>query len=74
MTLLEQLQKELLRLPAEKQGEALDFILSLQKRSSAKARKKTSIRQHPAYGSWRGRKIDALDYQRNIRSEWDHRS
>ena len=30
MTLLEQIQRELLRLPPEEQGEALDFILFLQ--------------------------------------------
>ncbi len=74
MTLLEQIQKELLRLPPEKQGEALDFILFLQKRDSAKPRKKISIRKHPAYGSWRGRKIDALKYQLDLRSEWDSHS
>jgi hypothetical protein len=73
MTLLEQIQKELLRLPPEKQGETLDFILFLQKQSSAKPRKKVSIRKHPAYGSWRGRKIDALQYQQDLRSEWDNR-
>jgi hypothetical protein len=74
MTLLEQIQKELLRLPPEKQGEALDFILFLQKRGGTEPRKKTSIRKHPAYGSWRGRKIDALKYQHDLRSEWDNRS
>ena len=30
MTLLEQIQKEIMHLPPEKQGEALDFILFLQ--------------------------------------------
>ncbi|MCI0610865.1 MAG: DUF2281 domain-containing protein [Anaerolineae bacterium] len=74
MTLLEQIQKELLRLPPEKQSEALDFIRFLQKRSIAKPRKKTSIRNHPAYGSWSGRKINALKYQHDLRSEWDSRS
>jgi hypothetical protein len=73
MTLLEQIQKEILLLPPEKQGEALDFILFLQKRSAAKPQKKNHLRQHPAYGSWRGKNIDALKYQRNIRSEWDSR-
>lgn len=72
MTLLEQIQKEIQLLPPEKQSEALDFILFLQKRG-AKPRRKISLRKHPAYGSWRGRKIDALKYQQNARSEWDHR-
>jgi hypothetical protein len=72
MTLLDQIQKEVQLLPPEKQSEALDFILFLQKQS-AKPRRKVSLRSHPAYGSWRGRKINALKYQQNIRSEWDHR-
>jgi hypothetical protein len=71
MTLLEHIQKELQLLPPEKQSEALDFILSLQKQNSIKKpRTKVSIRQHPAYGSWRGRNIDAIKYQQDIRSEW----
>lgn len=70
MTLLEHIQKELQLLPPEKQSEALDFILFLQKQNVAKPRIKISIRQHPAYGSWRGRNIDAIKYQQNIRAEW----
>ena len=73
MTLLEQIQKEIQLLPPEKQSEALDFILFLQKQSSAKPRRKVSIRNHPAYGSWKGRNINALKYQQNLRSEWDNR-
>jgi mRNA-degrading endonuclease RelE of RelBE toxin-antitoxin system len=72
MTLLEQIQKEIKLLPPEKQSEALDFILFLQKQST-KPRRKVSLRKHPAYGSWRGRKINALNYQQDVRSEWDHR-
>jgi len=73
MTLLEQIQKELMLLPPEKQGEALDFILFLQQRSIVKLQKRNPLRTHPAYGSWRGRNIDALTYQQNVRSEWDNR-
>ena len=74
MTLLEQIQKEIQLLPPEKQSEALDFILFLQKQSNAtKPRRKVSIRNHPAYGSWKGRNINALKYQQNLRSEWDNR-
>ena len=73
MTLLEKIQKELILLPLEKQGEALDFILFLQQRSIAKPQKKQPLRNHPAFGSWRGRNIDALKYQSDIRSEWDNR-
>ena len=70
MTLLEQIQKEIQLLPPEKQSEALDFILFLQKQSSAKPRRKVSIRNHPAYGSWKGRNINSNDYQKKLRSEW----
>ncbi len=73
MTLLEQIQKEIQLLPPEKQSEALDFILFLQRQGSVKPRRKISLHKHPAYGSWRGRKIDALKYQQSVRSEWDHR-
>jgi hypothetical protein len=73
MTLLEQIQKEILLLPPEKQGEALDFILFLQKRTITIPQKKNPLHQHPAYGSWRGKNINALKYQQNIRSEWDNR-
>lgn len=73
MTLLEQIQKEILHLPPEKQSEALDFILFLQQRGNVKQPKKQPLRKHPAYGSWRGRNIDALKYQQNLRSEWDNR-
>ncbi len=70
MTLLERIQKEVRLLPPEKQGEALDFILSLLQHSETKPEKKNSLRKHPAYGSWRGRNIDALQYQNDLRSEW----
>jgi len=73
MTLIDQIQKEIQLLPPEKQSEALDFILFLQKKSSVKPLKKVSIRNHPAYGSWKGRNINALKYQQNLRSEWDNR-
>ncbi|MBM3144319.1 MAG: DUF2281 domain-containing protein [Chloroflexi bacterium] len=74
MTLAEQIQKEILRLPSEKQRQALDFIAFLGQRAVEQpAEKHQSLRQHPAFGSWRGRKIDALEYQDKLRSEWDAR-
>ncbi|MFN8402175.1 MAG: DUF2281 domain-containing protein [Anaerolineales bacterium] len=71
MSLIEQIQQELLRLPLEKQGEVLDFILFLQKRSVVGQRMKNSLSKNPAFGSWRGRNIDALKYQIYHRSQWD---
>jgi hypothetical protein len=76
MTLVEQIQDELRQLPSEKQSEVLDFISFLRQQLAAapqRARQR-SLRQHPAFGSWRGRGIDALQYQRHLRSEWDKRA
>jgi len=75
MTLIEQIQLQAQQLPPEKQKEALDFIGFLQQRLVAqRPAKRQPLRKHPAFGSWRGRKIDALEYQQNLRAEWDSRS
>jgi hypothetical protein len=73
MTLMEQIQNRLRQLPPEKQREVLDFIASLQQQQAASSQPATqrSLRQHPAFGSWRGRKIDALQYEQALRAEWD---
>jgi len=72
MTLLEQIQEHLKQLPPDKQSEVLDFARFLQQqiadRQTARPR---SLRQHPAFGSWRERGIDALRYQQEMRAEWD---
>ena len=69
MTLLEEIQNQLRQLPPEKQSEVLDFVSFLQQRLTVapQSAKQRSLRQHPAFGSWRGRKVDALDYQRKLR-------
>ena len=75
MTLQEQIQKQIAQLPPEKQSEVLDFIAFLRERSSTHlAPKRQSLKKHPAFGSWRRRKIDALKYQQTLRAEWDQRS
>jgi mRNA-degrading endonuclease RelE of RelBE toxin-antitoxin system len=74
MTLLDQIQQQLKQLPPEKQSEVLDFVAFLQQRSaSGQPVAGRSLAEHPAFGSWRGRKIDALRYQRDLRAEWDAR-
>ena len=75
MTLLEQIQMRLRDLPPEKQGEVLDFITFLQLCTVSPSRPETarSLRKHPAFGSWRGRKINALEYEQKLRAEWDQR-
>lgn len=76
MSELEQIQEQLRGLPADKQHEVLDFVSFLrQQQTAAQERsKQRSLREHPAFGSWRDRDIDGLDYQRALRSEWDERA
>lgn len=31
---------------------------------------KRGLREHPAFGSWRRRRINAVAYQRRLREEW----
>ena len=72
MTLLEQIEKQLSALPPEKQSEVLDFITSLrQKIVSSQPVKRGSLTKHAAFGSWKGRKIDSIKYQQDLRAEWD---
>ncbi len=76
MTLLEQIENQLRQLPPEKQSEVLDFVSFLQQRLTVapQSAEQRSLRKHPAFGSWRGRKVDALKYQQNLRSEWNERA
>ena len=71
MTLLEEIEKQLSALPPEKQSEVLDFIAFLQQRANASQyTKRRSLKKHTAFGSWKKRNIDALQYQQNLRAEW----
>lgn len=71
MSLLEQIEKQLSALPPEKQSEVLDFIAFLQQKTEKAAPiQKRSLKAHPAFGSWKQRNIDALEFQRNLRAEW----
>jgi len=76
MNPIERIQQQLLQLPPEKQNEVLDFVSFLQQQVAAARQRlyKRSLRQHPAFGSWRRRQVDALDYQHMLRSEWDQHS
>ncbi len=71
MTLLEELEQQFKQLPIEKQSEVLDFVIFLRQRLSPTQPKARALCEHPAFGSWRGRGIDALQYQQNLRAEWD---
>lgn len=73
MTLLEEIEKQVSALPPEKQDEVLDFILFLhQRKADSQPTKPRSLKSHPAFGSWQNRKIDALEFEHNLRAEWDH--
>ncbi len=73
---MEQIQAQLRGLPPDKQREVLDFVtfLQQQQRTAQVRLRQCSLRQHPAFGSWRGRDVDGLDYQRALRAEWDERT
>lgn len=72
MSLLEQIEKQVITLPAEKQNEVLNFILFLQQQSkSSKLLTQESLKNHAAFGAWQGRNINALEYEENLRSEWE---
>ncbi len=71
MTLLEQIKKELSALSPEKQSEALDFIVFLARRVGPfEPTPRRRLKNHAAFGSWQNRRIDAVQYQRNLRAEW----
>jgi len=72
MTVLEQIQQQVLQLPPEKQNEVLNFTAFLrQQLIHARRPRPRSLRQHPAFGLWRKRQIDALYYQETLRAEWE---
>jgi len=33
--------------------------------------KKGRFKNHPAFGSWKGKKVDSVEYIRKLRKEWD---
>lgn len=75
MNLMDQIQEQLEELPPEKQAEVLDFTMFLKQRlAKAKSVPFCSLKQHPAFGLWRDKKIDALRYQQDLRAEWDRQT
>ncbi len=73
MTLLEQIQKKVEKLPPEKQSEVVDFVSFLQQRAdqSIPIKDRRSLKDHKAFGSWKNRHIDALKYEQDLRAEWE---
>lgn len=71
MALMEQITRQLMILPPEKQREVLGFILFLQHRiKSPSQAKPRSLKTHPAFGTWQQRHLDAVAYQQAVRAEW----
>ena len=71
MTLLEQIEKQVSALPADKQSEVLNFILFLQQQTKISKPAASSLKSHAAFGSWQARNVNALEYEENLRSEWE---
>jgi len=71
MTIIEKIEAELRQLPPDKQSEVLDFAAFLRQQHAAPQAAGQSLRDHPAFGVWRNRGIDALAYQERLRAEWD---
>lgn len=69
MVIVEQIQQRLRQLPPVEQREVLDFVIFLQRRHSSESAplETHSLSQHPAFGAWRARKIDALAYEQDLR-------
>ena len=80
MTITETVQHHLLSLPPEKQAEVFDFVLFLEQRQAKTASAsegvsaRPSLREHPAFGAWKGRGIEGVEYTRSLCSEWDERA
>jgi hypothetical protein len=36
--------------------------------------RKLDFQNHPAFGAWKDRRLDAVGYQRKLRAEWDDRA
>jgi hypothetical protein len=74
MTLVEQIQRQISQLPPEKQSEVLDFVTFLRGQFEKPVQPaRRALNKHPAFGLWKGRGIEAVPYQQNLRSEWDER-
>ena len=74
MTVLEALQQQVRQLPPVQQLEVLDFAKFLRQRLvHQETDQPRSLRRHPAFGAWRKRRIDALQYEQMLRAEWQER-
>ena len=77
MTIAENIQQHISLLPPEKQAEVFDFVLFLEQRQAGEGNVPTdvsarlSLREHPAFGTWKGRGVEGVEYTRLLRSEWD---
>ena len=74
MTISEVLQQQVRELPPAQQREVLDLAEFLRQRlTHQEADRLRPLRRHPAFGAWRKRRIDALQYEQALRAEWEER-
>ena len=77
MSIAENIQQHISMLPPEKQAEVFDFVLFLEQRQAGENTVPTdlsarlSLREHPAFGAWKGRGVEGVEYTRLLRKEWD---
>lgn len=69
--LLYQIQLEASQLLPEQQQQVLKFLQSLRQNQTTQIPPQKSLQEHPAFGSWKNRNIDSVEYQRNLRAEWE---
>lgn len=72
MTLVEQIEEQLLRLPEAQQHAVLEYVTALRSHGEPldASVRETSLGTHPAFGSWAKRNVDALVFEQQLRSEW----
>ncbi|MBI5142737.1 MAG: DUF2281 domain-containing protein [Nitrospirae bacterium] len=79
MAIADEISAHLPSLPEHQQLEVLDFILFLEHRKPFAAipansdGRKPSFAEHPAFGLWKDREIDSVEYVRALRAEWEDR-
>jgi hypothetical protein len=74
MNILELIERELRALSPEQQQEVLNFIFFLKQRAVARPlHPHRSLCDHPAFGLWKSRRMDALAYQESLQAEWEPR-
>lgn len=72
MTIEENILLQLKKLSPEQRVQVLELIARLLKNEgeAGSPSRSASLKAYPAFGSWKERNIDALEYQQQLRDEW----